>query len=88
MGLTFGFGHQCPWTSGLSSSKSSVQHSALGLPLEVSSRKKLTPRSESDTMESSAMVNLPIPGQRGEWLASKSPMTRGHGLTNRVVQDS
>ena len=66
MGLTLGSGHQCPSTSGLSSSRSSVQHSALDRPLELSSRKKLTPRSESDTMASSAMVNFPIPEKQAD----------------------
>lgn len=58
---TLFLGSQSPWTSGLSSSRSSVQRSARDFPRESSSRKKLTPRSASVTVASSTIVNLPIP---------------------------
>lgn len=58
---TSGLGCQSPFTSGLSSRRSSVQHWALDFPRLDSSRKKLTPRSSSWTVFLSKMVNFPIP---------------------------
>lgn len=78
MKLTLVFGYQSPVTSGLSSRRRWVQHWARDLPRQDSSRKKLTPRSASLTMASSAMVNLPMPVEAW-WLATRA---RTHGPTN------
>lgn len=55
------FGYQSPSTSGFNSDSLSAQHSARGCPRQLSSRKKLTPRSTSLTTASSTMVKRPTP---------------------------